>query len=163
MRDAVPFGLKTMEGLLEEKPRHEGLLTALASGFTQYAYAFVQADADLADLRRPARRGPRRARARPEAVPARARLRAARARRAARGDRRRGCAPAATSREALAAARKEDVPLLYWTASAWALAVSNGKGDMALVAELPIPVAMMERAARASTRRGTRARSTSSS
>src|SRR6266545_7792560 len=50
VRGAVPFGLKTMEGVLEEKPRHEGLLTALAAGFTQYGYAFVQADADQADL-----------------------------------------------------------------------------------------------------------------
>ena len=50
VRDAVPFGLKTMEGVLAEKPRHRGLLTALASGFTQYAYAFVQSDADAADL-----------------------------------------------------------------------------------------------------------------
>jgi predicted anti-sigma-YlaC factor YlaD len=48
--------------------------------------------------------------------------------------------------KALADARKEDVPLLYWTASAWTLAVANGKGDMALVAELPVPIAMMERA-----------------
>jgi len=47
---------------------------------------------------------------------------------------------------ALAALEKGDVPLVYWTASAWALAISNGKGDMALVAELPVPVAMMERA-----------------
>jgi predicted anti-sigma-YlaC factor YlaD len=47
---------------------------------------------------------------------------------------------------ALQRAEKEDVPLLYWTASAWALAISNGKGDMALVAELPVPAAMMERA-----------------
>ena len=145
VRDAVPFGLKTMEGLLEKKPRHEGLLTALASGFTQYAYAFVQADADLADLEGrldAARVGRERARklllrardyglrgldVRHEGIAGRLR---------AGGD----------LREALAAARKEDVPLLYWTASAWTLAVANGKGDMGLVAELPIPIAMMERA-----------------
>ena len=50
VRAAVPFGLKTMEGVLDEKPRHEGLLTALTSGFTQFSYAFVQTDADIADL-----------------------------------------------------------------------------------------------------------------
>ena len=51
VRDAVPFGLKTMEGLLAENPRHEGLLRALVAGFTQYGYAFVQSDAEMADLR----------------------------------------------------------------------------------------------------------------
>ena len=45
VREAVPFGLKTMEGLLQEKPHHVGLLTALTSNFTQYTYAFVQGDA----------------------------------------------------------------------------------------------------------------------
>ena len=39
--DALPFGLKTMEGLLEEIPEHRALLIATASGFTQYAYAYV--------------------------------------------------------------------------------------------------------------------------
>ena len=38
---AVPFGLKTMEGLLAEVPEHRGLLLAAARGFTQYAYAYV--------------------------------------------------------------------------------------------------------------------------
>src|SRR4051812_34076353 len=46
IRAAVPFSLKLMESLLQENPRHKGLLLAAASGFTQYAYAFVQEDAD---------------------------------------------------------------------------------------------------------------------
>src|SRR5439155_6469407 len=46
VRDAIPFGLKTMESLLQETPRHAGLLLAACQGFTQYAYAFVQMDAD---------------------------------------------------------------------------------------------------------------------
>ena len=33
---AIPFGLKTIEGLLVESPRHKGLLFAACSGFTQY-------------------------------------------------------------------------------------------------------------------------------
>ena len=36
--EAVPFGLKTVEGLLEEAPRHKGLLFAATSGFVQYGY-----------------------------------------------------------------------------------------------------------------------------
>src|SRR5512139_2468375 len=39
---AVPFGLKTIESLIVQSPRHKGLLLAACSGFTQYAYAFVQ-------------------------------------------------------------------------------------------------------------------------
>src|SRR3954453_18854429 len=46
VKAAVPFSLKLMESLLAESPRHEGLLFATASGFTQYSYAFVQQDAD---------------------------------------------------------------------------------------------------------------------
>jgi hypothetical protein len=47
---------------------------------------------------------------------------------------------------AVAPLKKEDVPLVYWTAAAWALAISNGKEDMSLVAELPAPEALMRRA-----------------
>ena len=58
---------------------------------------------------------------------------------------------------------KDDVPLVYWTAASWALAIAAGKDDMALVGELPVPGAIMGAGARA--RRGVRRgrRSTSSS
>ena len=46
VKAAVPFALKLMESLLAESPEHEGLLFATSSGFTQYAYAFVQQEAD---------------------------------------------------------------------------------------------------------------------
>jgi len=46
IRAAIPFSLKMVESLLAENPRHEGLLLAATRGFTQYAYAFVQEDAD---------------------------------------------------------------------------------------------------------------------
>src|SRR5450432_4131622 len=47
--EAVPFGLKTVESLLDEAPRHKGLLFAAASGFVQYGYGRVQQDADFAE------------------------------------------------------------------------------------------------------------------
>ena len=47
--DAIPFGLKTMEGLLESSPKHEGLLLAASSGFVQYAYGWVQMEADIVE------------------------------------------------------------------------------------------------------------------
>lgn len=44
--DAIPFGLKLNEALLAQTPNHKGLLVALASGYAQYSYAFVQLPAD---------------------------------------------------------------------------------------------------------------------
>jgi hypothetical protein len=146
VRAAVPFGLKTMEGVLDEKPRHEGLLTALASGFTQYSYAFVQTDADIADLEgrlEEARAGRERARK----LYVRGReygLRGLDVRRDGFGKSLR--AGGDQARAALAEAQKGDVPLLYWTASAWVLSIAANKSDMAAIAELPTPIAMMERA-----------------
>ena len=43
IREALPFGLKTFESLLEVAPNHQGLLLAAARGFT--AYAFLLQDA----------------------------------------------------------------------------------------------------------------------
>ncbi|MBK9518270.1 MAG: TRAP transporter TatT component family protein [Anaeromyxobacter sp.] len=145
VRAAVPFGLKTMEGVLESQPEDERLLETLAAGFTQYGYAFVASDADEADLA--GRLGEVRAlRDRARRLFLRARdygLRALDERRDGLGQALREARhPAAL----LDRARKEDVGALYWTASAWVLAIVNGKGDMGLVAELPVPVAMMERA-----------------
>ena len=44
---ALPFSLKLVEGLLAESPEHRGLLFTAASGFTQYAYVYVQQDAEM--------------------------------------------------------------------------------------------------------------------
>ncbi|BDG09305.1 TRAP transporter TatT component family protein [Anaeromyxobacter paludicola] len=145
VKDAVPFGLKTMESVLEEQPRHVGLLTSLTSGFTQYAYAFVAADADQAELE--GRSGDARAgRERARKLFLRARdygLRGLDARHEGMAAKLQAVKdlPAA-----LKDAEKEDVPLLYWTAASWALAIANGKEHMDLVAELPVPQALAERA-----------------
>src|SRR2546430_14846566 len=48
---ALPFSLKLVEGLLAESPKHGGLLFAAASGFTEYAYVYVQQDADMIESR----------------------------------------------------------------------------------------------------------------
>ena len=146
VRAAVPFGLKTMEGVLDEKPRHEGLLTALTSGFTQFSYAFVQTDADIADLDgklEESRAGRERARR----LYVRGReygLRGLDVRRDQLGASLRAGGDEAMG--ALARAQKGDVKLLYWTASAWVLSIAANKADMAAIAELPTPIAMMERA-----------------
>ena len=112
VRDAVPFALKTIEGLLAEVPDHPGLLLAAASGFTQYAYAFVQQDADaLEDVDLEAARAQR--------------VRATKLFLRARAYGLRG----------LEGGGGESVPLLYWTAAAWGAAIANGKDDLGLVAD----------------------------
>jgi hypothetical protein len=42
----LPFSLKLMESLLAEIPDHQPLLLATSSAYAQYAYAFLQMDAD---------------------------------------------------------------------------------------------------------------------
>ena len=49
IRAAAPFSLKLIESLLAESPEHKGLLLAASRGFTQYAYAFVQQEAEEAE------------------------------------------------------------------------------------------------------------------
>lgn len=145
VRDAAPFGLKTMESVLESQPRHLGLLTSLSSGFAQYAYAFVQQEADVAEL---------------AGHNADAKVKRDRARKLllrARDYGLRGLdvhAPGISAKlrsmrdlkEACATLNKDALPLVYWTAASWALAISNGKEDMGLIAELPAPEALMNRA-----------------
>jgi predicted anti-sigma-YlaC factor YlaD len=145
VRDAVPFGLKTMEAVLASDPGNEHLLLALCSGYTQYAYAFVANDADAADLNGKLVES-KALRARAKRLFLRARdygLRALDEQRHGLGRRLKTMKDLAQS---LAAAKQEDVPSLYWTASAWTLSIVSGKADLGLVAELPAPVAMMERA-----------------
>jgi predicted anti-sigma-YlaC factor YlaD len=141
VRDAIPFGLKTMESLLAESPRHPGLLLAACQGFTQYAYAFVQMDADFnaTDFEKQ------------QAMHDRALKLYLRA----RGYGLRGLElkhPGITLQLSLdpekaasgIAAREQ--PLLYWTAAAWGAAISLGKDRPGLVADVPAVKALMQRA-----------------
>lgn len=129
--DALPFSLKFMESVLAERPNHGPLLLAAARGFTQYTYGWVQTPDGQSDDR--ARRLYLRAR--------NYGLRGFETRfpgfeAALRRD------PSAT----VARLTKSDVPLLYWTASAWGLAISLSKDDPESVADLPLAGAMIDRA-----------------
>ena len=48
VQGALPFALKLVETMLEESPKHRGLLFTAAQGFTSYAYLAVQQDMDRA-------------------------------------------------------------------------------------------------------------------
>lgn len=142
IRQAAPFSLKLMESLLAEDPHQRGLLSAAASGFTQYAYAFVQQDADEMEshdvqaalaLRHRARRLYLRARdyalrGLEETHPGFAAL--------LRAD------PGAAAR----VLRKSDVALAYWAAASWGAAIGILKDDTDLIAELPQVEALIDRA-----------------
>ena len=140
IREAIPFGLKTYESLLETSPEHRGLLLASARGFAAYAY-LLQKEADPLDATDLA--GARAMRARAKRLYLRGRDYALRGLEAEHpgftvdllAD------PAA----ALARATGEDVPFLYWAGAAWAGALSTAKDDLGLVAELPIAGALVGR------------------
>jgi predicted anti-sigma-YlaC factor YlaD len=142
VKAAVPFGLKLTEGLLNENPRHEGLLLAAASGFAQYSYAFVQEDADEMENKDLAAAEEMRGRAR------RLYLRARNYGLRGLEARQKGFEKAlrADPKEAARAATVKEVPLLYWTALSWAGAVSLSKDKPDLIAEMPIVEALMDRA-----------------
>lgn len=140
IRAAVPFSLKLVESLLLESPRHEGLLLAASRGFTQFAYAFVQEDADeLQDTDR-VRSAQMRARAAKLYIRARnyglrglevrhkdfiARLKA-------------------NPKEAVKELKKPEVELMYWTTLSWAAALSASH-DFAMLPEIPRFEALADR------------------
>jgi len=140
--DALPFALKTIEGLLEATPRHKGLLLSAASGFTQYAYVYLALEADYVE----------------EADLARAthlRSRAMGLYRRALEYGMRGLevdhpgfrqALSDDARVALAGMKKDDVPMLYWTSAAWSLEISLDKTNATLAVNLPQAEKLMHRA-----------------
>lgn len=142
VRDATPFALKTIEALIDQSPRHQGLLTAAASGYTQYGYAFIQQDADYAEAQDLARATQMRQRAK------RLYLRAAEyGLRGLEVDLPGFRERLATNADAtLAAARKKHVPLLYWTGAAWAAALAVDVNDAELAVRQTAIEKMMHRA-----------------
>ena len=139
---ALPFSLKLMESVLESTPEHRGLLAAICAGFTQYAYAFVQQEADAVALEDTDRAWAAWHRAR--RLYLRARDYGLRGLDVAQPGFSTGlrAAPAA----AVARAGAAEVDLLYWTAVSWAAAIALAKDDPSLVAELPLVSALIDRA-----------------
>lgn len=140
--EALPFGLKLIESLLAQSPKHKGLLLAAAGGFTEYGYAFVDTRADeiIVDSLDQGKYLRNRAR--------RLYLRA-------HGYGLRGLEvtypgisveldddPSAAARRV----RKQDIALLYWTAASLGLAISTSKSDPEMLAQIPVVDAMLQRA-----------------
>jgi predicted anti-sigma-YlaC factor YlaD len=142
IRDAAPFSLKAMESMLAENPNHIGLLTATARGFTQYTYVFVQQDGEELEDKDIKAATVRFDRAR--LLYARARdygLRGLEVTHPGIGTQLRQ-----NPRAAVAQTKRDDVPLLYWTAASWGSLISLSKDDPKTVAEVPMTEALIDRA-----------------
>ena len=141
VRDAIPFGLKTMESLLLTIPRHRGLLLSLCRGFTQYGAAFIQSDADdieATDYEKST------------AMHDRAFRLFLRARNyGLRGleldhrgiTQRLKVMPDSAVREI----KVKELPMLFWTAAAWGSAINLGKDRAEMLADLGAVRALMDR------------------
>jgi predicted anti-sigma-YlaC factor YlaD len=140
---AIPFGLKLYESLLDSAPKNKDLLIATCSNFTEYGAAYLETEAlvlgeashhdEVAHLNGRALKLYLRAKGYC--------LRAMDVR-----------FPGMSGRllkdpaAALKAARKPDVPLLYWTAASWGSAIALGIDKPDLVIDLPVVRALADRA-----------------
>jgi predicted anti-sigma-YlaC factor YlaD len=142
VRDAVPFGLKLNEALLEEVPDNQKLLLATSRGFTQYAYAFVQFEADMieeADFAASTR-----LRKQAHKLYLRSRRYAIRA---IEVEHPHFMEKLYTNPDtALAPMKPRDVPFLYWAGVSWIAAISSCKENLALLSEIYFVDAIMNRA-----------------
>jgi|SRR5579871_589279 len=141
--EAVPFGLKLYESLLESSPKNKNLLIATCSNFTQYGVAFVDTRAlELGEAQH-------------HDEVAHLNDRALKLYLRAKGYCMRAMElrfPGVTDRlvkdpkTALAKAGKDDVPLLYWTAASWGSAIALGLDKPELVIDVPTVRALADRA-----------------
>jgi predicted anti-sigma-YlaC factor YlaD len=142
VKDAIPFALKLYESLLDSVPTHAPLLMATCSAFTQYAYAFVQTEADQIRSTEYERATALDQRALKLYLRGRDYcLRALELRFAGVRDRLVADGPAALSR-----ARRDDVPLLYWTAASWGSAIALAPDRPDLLIDFPAVRALVDRA-----------------
>jgi predicted anti-sigma-YlaC factor YlaD len=141
--DAIPFGLKLYESLLDSAPKNKDLLIATCSNFTQYGVAYLETEAavlgeaqhhdEVAHLNQRALKLYLRAKGYC--------LRAMEVRFPGIGQK------LLTDPEpALAKAEKNDVPLLYWMAASWGSAIGLGIDKPDLVIDMPVVRALAERA-----------------
>jgi len=133
-REASAFYLKFSESVLRPQPGHVGLATAVASGFTQYAYAFVAFDADRLEARDT--RAAQRLRERAARLYRRGRDHAL----AALEHGQPGFRQALADPAGATVLRPEQVRLAYWAAAAWGGLISLSKDDPDTVADLPLAI-----------------------
>ena len=141
--DAIPFGLKLYESLLDSAPKNKDLLIATCSNFTQYGVAYLETEAmvlgeaqhhdEVAHLNQRALKLYLRAKGYC--------LRAMEVRFPGIGQK-----LLTDPTPALAKAEKNDVPLLYWMAASWGSAISLGVDKPEIVIDMPVVRALADRA-----------------
>lgn len=144
VREALPFNLKTIETLLHSSPDHPELLLLACSTFTQYAAAFIQADAEVAEWEDFDYAAAETSKTRALNMFIRARDYCLR--------RVELDYPSTEGRlrlepgEAVANFTADDLDVMYWLAGAWGSAISLGLDRPDLAAELPVVRALLGRA-----------------
>jgi predicted anti-sigma-YlaC factor YlaD len=139
-REASAFYLKLSEALLREVPDNARLSEAVATGFTQYAYAFVAVDAERMEGKDA--RGAQALRERAARLYGRAQRHAMTALERAQPG----------FRKALESSRAADWPqlksdqvgLAYWAAASWGGLISLSKDSPDTVADLPLAVRLAQ-------------------
>jgi hypothetical protein len=132
VRAAAPSTLKLVEMMLDQTPQHPGLLSTACSGFAQYAYGFLQIDAEMAE---PADRAAAAA-LNDRALKMYARARGHCLRLLEASHRGFGDELKKNASSALARASKADVPALFWLAIAWGGEVSLAPNQLLRLPEL---------------------------
>ena len=142
VKESLPATLMMIKALVVNSPDDPGLLTTAASAYTLYAHAFVMEEADRVESTDLSRA--RTLRARGKQLYLRARdygLQGLEAKYPGFRDDLKE-----TPDQALRQTTRQDVPLLYWTAAAWASAVGVNAQDYALLVDLPVIRKMISRA-----------------
>jgi len=149
-REASAFYLKLSESVLRETPGNLPLAAAVASGFTQYAYAFVQFEADRLDTKDAQAAQKLRQRA------ARLYQRAQRHAMTALAHQTPGFAKALAGPAAANGLRimPEQVELAYWAAAAWGAQIALSKDQPHVVADLPMAMRLAQLAYEAAPQHG---------
>ncbi len=139
-REASAFYLKLSESLLREVPDNASLSEAVATGFTQYAYAFVAFDAERMDARDAKAAQVLRERA------ARLYGRAHRHAMAALEIAQPGFRKALESNRASdwPQLKQEHIGLAYWAAASWGGLISLSKDKPDTVADLPLAICLAQ-------------------
>src|SRR5262245_15083345 len=143
IREATPFALKLYESLLESVPTHVPLLVSTCGSFTQYGYAFLEAEADSLDTSRRADATALRERALKHYLRGRGYCLRGMDARFGKGT---SAALLQNPEATVAKAKKDDVPLLYWTAASWGAAISLGIDRPDLAVDFPTVRALADRA-----------------
>ena len=144
--DALPFGLKLTESLLNESPDHRGLLLTACRGFVLYAYAYVDYPSEVAmeediDLGRTMRTRARRLYQRALDYCLRGLSRDYQGFRSGLST-----DPEDAVTRIAPGHEERDLPLLYWTAASLGLAIAASPGSAAMLARVPEVEALLERA-----------------